>query len=160
METQFILAERMEFVFLPAIILISVFIVGGLLLIVLALWIWSKLWGKGSVQIDAECLDINVHTAKTGTGINRTYFRNAKKPVYRYYYNGQEYISSPLLSSNRQGYQPETGYCKIWIHPRHPNKVYSYERKAVALILIFIGTLWMVLGIAAIFVVKAFFVAL
>jgi len=130
-------------------ILLSVFFIGGVLLVLLGILIWRKLWGNRSVEVEAECIDVDIHTEAIGTGIDRTYFPNAKRPVYQYYYEGRQYTSSPLLASNRPGYKPAQGYCIIRINPKHPEKIYSPERKFVALILIIIGVAWIFVAVGA-----------
>ncbi|MDO4619336.1 MAG: hypothetical protein Q4B09_01830 [Lachnospiraceae bacterium] len=70
---------------------------------------------------------------------------DTKRPVYKYWYNGQYYTSAPMLRSNRKGYRPEYGKCRIRINPDHPEKVYSSERKYAAIILILIGSLYLLM---------------
>lgn len=130
-------------------LLLSAFLLGGALLILLGLLIWRRLWDCGSVEVPAECVDLNIHTEMLGTVSDRTYFPNSRRPVYRYRYEGQEYCSSPLLSSNRSGYEPALGRCTIRINPEHPEKVYSPERKFAALVLIGIGSMWIVVAALA-----------
>lgn len=132
-------------------VLFGVFLLVGGFLILLGVLIWRKLWNGCSVEVEAECIDIGLHTEALGTGPERTYFPNAKRPVYRYVYQGRRYESGPKLSSNRRGYQPELGRCTIRIDAKHPEKVYSPERKFAALILISIGVLWLaVMGLVVI----------
>lgn len=128
-------------------ILLAVFLFGGILLVLLGILIWRRLWGGNSVEVEAECIDLNVHTATLGFSTDRTYFPNSKRPVYRYYYEGRQYIASPRLSSNRPGYNPELGRCTIRINPKHPQKVYSPERKSAAIILIGIGAAWIAVAV-------------
>ena len=123
-------------------ILMGVFLGGGLLLIVIGLVLILRMYGSKSVAVEAWCVEVTSKTEVMGTGTDRIYIHNAKKPVYRYYYNGQEYISSPLLSSNRKKYRPEPGPCVIRIHPDHPRRVYSPERKFAGGILIGVGVIW------------------
>lgn len=125
-------------------ILLAVFSFGGGFLILLGLLIWRRLWDSGSVE--AECVDLGEHTQVLGVGSDRTYMPRAKRPVYRYFYQGRQYTASPLLSSNRPGYRPKLGHCTIRIHPKHPEKVYSPERKFAALILIGVGSLWLAIA--------------
>ncbi len=128
-------------------ILLSVFAGGGMMMVLIGILIWRRLWGNNSVEVAAECIDRNAHTAVIGMGMDRTYYPNAKKPIYRYWYAGKEYISGPLLASNRPGYQPKLGRCTIRINPNHPERVYSPERKFAALILISIGVMWLLAAV-------------
>lgn len=128
-------------------ILLSVFGIGGVMMVLLGILIWRKLWGDNSVEVAAECIDRNAHTAVIGMGMDRTYYPDAKKPKYRYWYGGKEYISGPVLASNRPGYQPQPGRCTIRIDPNHPERVYSPERKFAALILIAIGVIWLLVAV-------------
>jgi len=129
-----------------------VFLIGGAFLVLLGFFIWRKLWDNYSVPVEAECIDLNEHTEKVGTGIDKTYFYDAKHPIYKYIYEGNEYISGPKLSSNRPGYKPKVGNCIIRINPENPKIVYSSERKFVAIILILIGSIWILCaGIIVIF---------
>ena len=125
-------------------ILVSVFLVGGIALVLLGWLIWRKLWGNHSVQVQAMCVGVNVSTVRTGVGLQHTHYQGAKRPVYEYEYQGIKYTGSPLMVSNRKGYRPEPGPCTIRINPKHPERVYSSERKFAALVLIFVGSGWVV----------------
>lgn len=131
----------------PVHFLLILFPLAGTILIIAGILTISRLYGKRSVEVDAECLGVNIKDVHMGigAGYEHTVYHNTKNPVYRYYYNGKEYISSPLLSSNRPGYHPETGYCKIRINPNKPQKVYSSERKFAGAILIIVGAGWLLI---------------
>lgn len=127
-------------------VLLAAFFFVGALLVLLGVLIWRKLWNCCSVEVEAECIDLGLHTETIGVSPDRTHFYGAKRPVYRYYYEGKRYESGPRLSSNRRGYRPELGSCTIRIDPNHPEKVYSPERRYAALMLILIGAMWLVLA--------------
>lgn len=116
----------------------------GVMLILLGIWLVARMYGRHSVEVDAECIDISSKTVSCGIQ-PRTYYLNAKAPVYRYWFRGAAYLGQPLLRSNRPGYRPKLGPCKIRINPKHPEKVYSTERKYAAGILIGIGVFYLVL---------------
>lgn len=137
----------MEGTILIRIILLSLFFFGGILLILLGFFIWYRLWNCGSVEVDAECIDVCRETIALGGGSDRTWFPNTTRPVYHYYYEGKDYTSSPLLASNRPGYAPALGHCKVRINRKHPEKLYSPERKFAALILISVGGVWIVAAV-------------
>lgn len=113
------------------------------LLVLISLWLLSPFFGIGSVRVKAECIRVDTGTAKVGTQPGEeTFFLRAKRPVYRYTYAGKEYESSPLLTSNRPGYKPGTGETEIYIHPKHPERVYSSERRAAAAILLIVAAMF------------------
>lgn len=132
--------------FLVKTLLLIGFFLGGILMILLGFLIWRRLWDCGSVEVDAECIDVHQQTVALGTGSDRTFIPNAKRPVYRYYYEGKHYTASPLLASNRPGYAPVPGACKVRINRKHPEKIYSPERRFAARILIAIGAMWVVIA--------------
>lgn len=121
----------------------------GGLLIVISIGLLIRMYGRRSVEVDAECIDISSKTVHVGA-FPSTKYRNTKAPVYRYRYQGKEYISQPVLRSNRPGYHPKTGPCRIRIDRRHPEKVFSSERKAVAGLLIGMGSLYIVAMVVAV----------
>lgn len=132
-------------------ILLGLFFGIGIILILLGIWFVARMYGRHSIEMDAECIDISSET--TGYGVfPRTYSLNAKAPVYRYWFRGTAYIGQPLLRSNRPGYRPKLGPCKIRINPKHPERVYSSERKHVAGIMIGIGLLYLVLVVVAVWI--------
>lgn len=123
------------------------FLVFGIAFIVVGIWITARMFGKHSVEVKAECIDIIQHNAvheDIRPGRQTTYV-GAKVPVYHYWYKGKEYTSRPTLVSNRPGYHPQLGPCTIRINPAHPEKVYSTERKSITGIFLFIGILYIVL---------------
>lgn len=122
--------------------LAAVAALGGLL-IAIGVRLLVCMYGRRSVEVDAECIDISSKTVHVGA-FPSTKYHNTKAPVYRYRYQGQEYISQPVLRSNRPGYHPKTGPCRIRIDRRHPEKVFSSERKAVAGLLIGMGILYII----------------
>lgn len=128
------------------VILLSVFFFGGAFMILLGSLIGRRLRDSGSVEVEAECIDLGVHTAVIGTGTDKTRFPGARCPRYRYTYRGKQYVSGPKLASNRPGYQPALGRCTIRINPGHPEKVYSPERRFAALLLIGIGAAWIAMA--------------
>lgn len=123
--------------------LLTLFFLGGILLILLGFLIWRRLWDSGSVEVDAQCIDAPL---KKGAPSDRIRIPGARRPVYHYCYAGKYYAASPLLAANRPGYDPVFGCCKVRINRKHPEKMYSPERKTVALILITVGLIW--IGIA------------
>lgn len=136
----------------PSLFLIILFPVGGIILLIAGILIISRLHGNRSVEVEAECLGVDIRDIQIGTNpSDRTTYHNAKRPIYRYSYHGQEYVSSPLLSSNRPGYHPKPGFCKIRINPDKPEKVYSSERKFAGTILIIIGISWILVTILVVF---------
>lgn len=143
--------------FTPNLLLLLIFPVGGVIMVIAGILTITRLYGNRSVEVDAECIGITVRDMQMGlTPGERTTYHNTKRPRYRYFYEGKEYISSPLLSSNRPGYRPETGYCKIRINPSKPEKVYSSERKFAGIILISIGSSWLLVTILVIFLMQRF----
>lgn len=136
--------------------LFMIFTGGGILLLTVGILIISRLYGKRSVEVDAECLDVDIHDVHMSSlsTHDHTVYRNTKNPVYRYYYNGKEYTSSPLLRSNRPGYHPQVGHCKIRINPDKPEIVYSSERKFAGAILIIIGASWLCVPILIPFLIR------
>ncbi len=128
--------------------LLGLFVLIGLFLIGLGVWIQRRAYGKHSVEVKAECIEVIHEDYKTSIDpTDYTYLRDARRPVYRYWYNGQYYTSAPLLRSNRRGYRPMTGKCRIRIHPDHPERVYSPERKFASGILILIGSVYILMVI-------------
>lgn len=142
----------------PAAFLLILFPVGGIILTIAGILIISRLYGKRSVEVDAECLGVNIKDVHMGSSPNddQTIYHNTQTPVYRYTYQGKQYTSSPLLSSNRPGYHPETGYCKIRINPNKPEKVYSSERKFAGVILMIIGVSWVLVPVLVKFLFARF----
>ena len=135
----------------PQHILSALFLGAGIILVLFGIWFVARMYGRHSIEVDAECIDISSET--TGYGVfPRTYYLNAKAPVYRYWFRGTAYIGQPLLRSNRPGYRPKLGPCKILINPKHPERVYSSERKHVAGIMIGIGLLYLVLVVVAVWI--------
>ncbi len=127
-------------------LILIIFTVLGIFLIGLGIGIQRRAYGKHSVEVEAECIEVMREDYKTGVSTSdSTYLHNAALPVYRYWYNGQYYTSSPLLRSNRRGYRPQLGKCMIRINPDHPERVYSSERKFAAAILIFIGSIYLLM---------------
>ncbi|MCD8147269.1 MAG: DUF3592 domain-containing protein [Clostridiales bacterium] len=128
--------------------LLLLFLVLGILLILLGVWLVARMYGSHSTEVEAECIDISIETVRMGTGPGEyTYFKDAKAPVYRYRYNGVVYTSQPLLRSNRRGYRPVSGPARIRINPEHPERVYSPERKYVRVILVSIGGAYVLLSV-------------
>ena len=123
-------------------LLLCVFGGGGAFLIALGALILAPLYGWRSVEVEAECVDTIERNVEFGSAGDRTVFPGARKPVYRYYYNGVRCTASPMLTSNRPGYHPERGWCTIRINPKHPERVYSSERRFAAAILMGIGACW------------------
>lgn len=128
--------------------LAAVAALGGLL-IAIGVRLLVRMYGRRSVAVDAECIDVSSKTVHVGA-FPSTKYRNTKAPVYRYRYQGKEYISQPVLRSNRPGYRPKTGPCRIRIDRRHPEKVFSSERKAVVGLLIGMGSLYIVAMVVAV----------
>lgn len=108
---------------------LSIFLFGGLAMIIGGILVISRLYGNRSYEADAECT------------IPNAFYPNPQRPIYRYTYNGKEYKSSPVTVSNRPRYRPVPGPCKIRINPHHPEIIYSAERKFSGTILIFLGIL-------------------
>lgn len=118
----------------------------GLALTIFGIHVTAKMYGKHSVEVEAECIGVKVGDETIGISPRyRKHYFDVKKPVYRYWYRGKEYIGSPTLTSNRPGYSPKAGPCKIRINPDRPESIYSSERKFVSAILISIGISFMVL---------------
>lgn len=114
----------------------------------------GKLNDKHSAEIEAECIGIEVKDVCIGNEPgDRTRYKDTRRPIYRYHYKGKEYTSSPMIASNRPGYKVEKGYCKIRINPKHPETVYSPERRMVGIILICIGAVWKLISVAAVLVI-------
>ncbi len=133
----------MEWIF---VLIVSIFVIIGMFLIGLGIWIDRRAYGKHSVEVEAECIHVEHEDYRTGVGVSdSTYLHDAKLPVYRYWYNGQYYTSTPMLRSNRRGYNPQLGKCRIRINPDHPEKVYSSERKFASRILIGIGSGYLIM---------------
>ncbi len=131
----------------------AIFFVLGIFLIGLGIWIQARAYGRHSVEVDAECVEVEESDYKTSADpADYTYMKDAKRPVYRYWYQGQYYTSAPMLRSNRPGYHPQLGACKIRINPDHPERVYSSERKFASIILIGIGSLYIIMVIVLWFV--------
>ncbi len=136
-------------------VLLFVFTAVGVLLIGLGTWIHRRMYGKHSVEVRAECIDVNVEDYQSGfKPEDYTYYKNTNRPVYKYTYDGKEYISQPFLQSNRPGYNPQTGPCTIRINPDHPERVYSTERKYAAMILDGIGIVYLVIALIVWIVMK------
>lgn len=119
----------------------------GILLIIIGVVMLVHIYFS-SVVVDAECINISSSTVSIGA-FPRTHYRNAKAPVYRYRYESREYVSSPIMRSNRPGYRPRLGMCKIRIGRKHPDRVFSSEQKPVAALLIGIGALYLVIEFIA-----------
>lgn len=136
---------------MPQHILLGLFFGAGIFLILLGIWFVARMYGRHSIEVDAECIDIPSETVGYGV-FPRTYHLNAKAPVYRYWFRGTIHIGQPLLRSNRLCYRPKLGHCKIRINPQHPEKVYSPERKHVAGIMIGIGVLYLALVVVAVWI--------
>ncbi|MCD7822157.1 MAG: DUF3592 domain-containing protein [Clostridiales bacterium] len=129
-------------------LLLLPFFVLGVFLILLGVWIGARMYGKHSVEVDAECVDVSTETVRMGTGPgDYTYYKDARLPVYRYRYNGVMYTSQPVLRSNRRGYRPALGPTTIRVNPEHPERVYSPERKYVRILLVSIGGAYVVLSV-------------
>lgn len=127
------------------------FLVLGAGLIIGGFYMTRVLHGHGSVEVEARCIYVEKKDeVVTGVGNRHYRFRNVKVPMYEYYYEGRRYVSSPMLHSNRPGYQPQEGPCRIFIHPGQPEKVYSSERKAAGMLLSGIGIGFCLIGLAAV----------
>ncbi len=129
-----------------------IFLVVGIFLLVLGIMIRQRMYGKHSVAIDAICIEVEENDVKTNDGI----MYGAKRPLYRYEYNGKQYTSSPSLQSDRTEYQPKLGKCRIRINPNHPERVYSTERRFVSDILIGIGTAYIMITIIIVIMFQFF----
>lgn len=123
--------------------IIGIFALLGVAIIILGIGLLTQMYGRNSIEVDAECVDVSVRDVTMGA-LPRTRYRNTKAPVYRYQFQGREYIGQPILRSNRPGYRPKIGPCRIRIDRRHPEKVFSSERKAVAGLLIGMGVLYII----------------
>lgn len=130
----------------------AVFFVAGIVALVLGFRLKRKREGD-SVEVDAECIGIKTGSQNMGPSTNRMVMNNLKLPEYRYSYGGQEYTSSPILASNRPGYNPKVGPCKIRIDPQNPEKVFSSELKWVSILFFILGTAWLACGIFALVMV-------
>lgn len=117
----------------------------GILLIIIGVAMLVRIYFS-SVVVDAECINISSSIVSIGA-FPRTHYRNAKAPVYRYQYENREYVSSPIMRSNRPGYRPRLGMCKIRISRKYPDKIFSSEQKLAAAFLIGMGVLY--LGVVA-----------
>lgn len=120
----------------------------GIILIGIGIVLLAQMYGPWSTKVDAECIDVSGKSVSLGV-FPRTHYRNTKAPMYRYWYGGKEYLGQPLLRSNRPGYHPKLGPCEIRINSKHPEKVYSSERKSVAGMMIGIGALYLVMEFIA-----------
>ncbi len=140
--------------FNPALLIFAIFTVIGAFLLWLGIFIIARMYGRHSVEVEAECIEVEVATVRMGSVGDRSYMPNTKRPVYRYYYEGQQYTSAPLLRSNRPGYRPEPGPCTIRINPAKPHKVYSPERKFAGGILIAIGAVYLILPAVVFFLLR------
>ncbi|MCD8190061.1 MAG: DUF3592 domain-containing protein [Clostridiales bacterium] len=137
-------------------VLLLLFLVLGAFLILLGVWVVARMYGNHSTEVEAECIDISIETVRMGTGPGEyTYFKDAKAPVYRYQYNGVVYTSQPILRSNRRGYRPVPGPTRIRINPEHPERVYSPERKYVRVILVGVGSAYVLLSVVLFCVLRA-----
>lgn len=126
------------------------FFVLGVGMIVGAVHMIRVLHGHGAVEVEARCIYVETKDEMVkGVGNQHYRFLNVKIPTYEYYYEGKRYVSEPMLHSNRPGYQPQEGPCRIFINPRQPQKVYSSERKAAGMILSGIGILFCLVGMVA-----------
>ena len=126
----------------------AVFFVAGIVALVLGFRLKRKREGD-SVEVDAECIGIKTGSQNMGPSTNRMVMNNLKLPEYRYSYGGREYTSSPILASNRPGYNPKVGPCKIRIDPQNPEKVFSSELTWVSILFFILGTAWLACGIFA-----------
>lgn len=140
-----------------AYLLIGAFLLVGIGLIWLGIWLVTRMYGKHSVEISAECIDINIHDSYHETrdddGLTTVVVKDLKLPIYRYWYHGKEYVSQPILASNRKGYKPQLGKCYIRINPAHPERIYSTERKAAAKLLVGIGIMYLAIVVIAVAIV-------
>lgn len=114
----------------------------GILLIIAGIGVLVRMY-RSSAVVDAECIEVRSEAVAVGA-FPRTYYRDAKTPVYRYRYEGREYVGSPFLQSNRPGFHPQLGPCKVRISRKNPEKVFSSERKPVAVLLIGMGILYLI----------------
>ena len=126
----------------------AIFVVAGIVALALAIRFKRKREGD-SAEVDAECVDIKTGSQYMGPSTDRMVMNNLKVPEYRYSYNGQEYTSSPILASNRPGYNPKVGPCKIRIDPQNPEKVFSSELTWVSILFFILGTAWLACGVFA-----------
>ena len=141
---------------------LTVFTYVGLGMILLGLFFYLKLCGIGSVKVYAELFNVKDGEIRArGHGhINgqfypsvKIYFPGVKTPMYRYKYNGDLYVSTPLLVSNRASYNPLPGPCYIYINKKNPKHIYSPELKGVFHILAGMGMAFVFLP----FVIDTFF---
>ena len=141
---------------------LTVFTYVGLGMILLCLFFYLKLCGIGSVKVYAELFNVKDGEIRArGHGhINgqfypsvKIYFPGVKTPMYRYKYNGDLYVSTPLLVSNRASYNPLPGPCYIYINKKNPKHIYSPELKGVFHLLAGMGLAFMFLP----FVIDTFF---
>ncbi len=141
---------------------LTVFTYVGLGMILLGLFFYLKLCGIGSVKVYAELFNVKDGEIRArGHGhINgqfypsvKIYFPGVKTPMYRYKYNGDFYVSTPLLVSNRASYNPLPGPCYIYINKKNPKHIYSPELKGVFHLLAGMGLAFMFLP----FVIDTFF---
>ena len=140
----------------------TIFIYLGLGMVLLGLFFYLKLCGVGSVKVYAELFNVKDGEIRArGHGhINgqfypsvKIYFPGVKTPMYRYKYNGDLYVSTPLLVSNRASYNPLPGPCYIYINKKNPKHIYSPELKGVFHLLAGMGLAFMFLP----FVIDTFF---
>lgn len=97
-----------------AILLLGFFVLFGIAFIGVGIWVMVRMYGKHSVEVDAECVDISVTTETTGVRpADYTHYMNVKRPVYRYWYDGKQYEGMPFLSSNRPGYRRLLDHAKF-----------------------------------------------
>ena len=136
----------------------TIFIYLGLGMVLLGLFFYLKLCGVGSVKVYAELFNVKDGEIRArGHGhINgqfypsvKIYFPGVKTPMYRYKYNGDLYVSTPLLVSNRASYNPLPGPCYIYINKKNPKHIYSPELKGVFHLLAGMGLAFMLLPLFA-----------
>lgn len=134
--------------------LLAFFMYLGLGMVLLGLFFYLKLCGVGSVKVYAELFNVKDGEIRArGHGhINgqfypsvKIYFPGVKTPMYRYKYNGDLYVSTPLLVSNRASYNPLPGPCYIYINKKNPKHIYSPELKGVFHLLAGMGLAFMFL---------------
>lgn len=124
------------------------FLITGITLCVISAVISQQ--AQQYIWIDAVCIGVETRDIEMGINIDSMIFKNVKRPIYRYTFNGIEYTASPLVGSNKKDYNPQESPCRIQINPMRPGKVRSSESNQASNILLGLGITFLVFPVIAI----------
>lgn len=118
----------------------------GIALMIVPEFLENMAQKKCKATVKAECIDYKVANLKDGT--------NAFAPIYRYTYNGKEYVKCREKYSKKQ--IPTLGYrADLRINEKNPEDVYFKASKASKMLIYIFGFSFFIAGVGMIITVLA-----